>query len=181
MYVHYGDTDKRLDEWIPETDLRNIAGELRHREADNAEGSNTRKRKRDSLSPLSPTPHQPSTDTPGMADGTKPKVPLTEEEFDIRHHKQITAKRNFDKVNFGQWQIKTWCVRVRIPPAVSMLLSYNLLELGTFPHTHYQKPRRTPRGLQMHPHLQPKRPKYQASIAPHLNLMVVHPICWQAD
>ncbi|KII94412.1 hypothetical protein PLICRDRAFT_36682 [Plicaturopsis crispa FD-325 SS-3] len=110
VYVHYGDTDKRLDEWIPDTDLRNVAGELRHREADNAsaEGSNTRKRKRDSLSPLSPTPHQPSTDTPGMADGTKPKVPLTEEEFDIRHHKQITAKRNFDKVNFGQWQIKTW-------------------------------------------------------------------------
>lgn len=35
---------------------------------------------------------------------------MTEEEFDIKHHKQITAKRNFDKVNFGQWRIKTWCV-----------------------------------------------------------------------
>ncbi|KZV77544.1 acyl-CoA N-acyltransferase [Peniophora sp. CONT] len=33
---------------------------------------------------------------------------MTEEEYDIQHHKQITAKRNFDKVNFGQWQIKTW-------------------------------------------------------------------------
>ena len=39
---------------------------------------------------------------------------MTEEEFDIQHHKQITARRNFDKVNFGHWQIKTWCV----PPAL---------------------------------------------------------------
>lgn len=35
---------------------------------------------------------------------------ITEEEYDIQHHKQITAKRNFDKVNFGRWQIKTWYV-----------------------------------------------------------------------
>ncbi|KAG6331645.1 hypothetical protein ID866_7446, partial [Astraeus odoratus] len=34
--------------------------------------------------------------------------PMTEEELDIQHHKQITAQRNFDKVNFGRWQIKTW-------------------------------------------------------------------------
>ncbi|KAI0034324.1 acyl-CoA N-acyltransferase, partial [Vararia minispora EC-137] len=33
---------------------------------------------------------------------------LTEEEFDIQHHKQITSRRNFGKVNFGQWQMKTW-------------------------------------------------------------------------
>ncbi|KAF4584674.1 hypothetical protein EYR40_004660 [Pleurotus pulmonarius] len=33
---------------------------------------------------------------------------ITEEDFDIRHHNKITAQRNFDKVNFGMWQIKTW-------------------------------------------------------------------------
>ncbi|KAI0321443.1 acyl-CoA N-acyltransferase [Amylostereum chailletii] len=33
---------------------------------------------------------------------------MTEEEYDIQHHKQITAKRNFDTVVFGEWQIKTW-------------------------------------------------------------------------
>ena len=38
---------------------------------------------------------------------------MTEEEYDIQQHKQITAKRNFDKVNFGQWQIKTWYVSFR--------------------------------------------------------------------
>ena len=41
------------------------------------------------------------------------EVKMTEEEYDIQQHKQITAKRNFDKVNFGQWQIKTWCVYYR--------------------------------------------------------------------
>jgi hypothetical protein len=40
----------------------------------------------------------------------QPSMQMTEEEFDIEHHKQITARRNFDKVNFGQWQIKTWFV-----------------------------------------------------------------------
>lgn len=33
---------------------------------------------------------------------------MTEEELDIQQHKQITAQRNFDRVNFGKWQIKTW-------------------------------------------------------------------------
>ncbi|KIK04139.1 hypothetical protein K443DRAFT_93701 [Laccaria amethystina LaAM-08-1] len=33
---------------------------------------------------------------------------MTEEDYDIQHHKQITAQRNFDFVNFGEYQIKTW-------------------------------------------------------------------------
>jgi hypothetical protein len=52
-----------------------------------------------------PTP-QAEVEADGEAD-----VKFPEEEFDIQHHKQITAHRNFDKVNFGQWQIKTWCAR----------------------------------------------------------------------
>ncbi|EPQ61148.1 hypothetical protein GLOTRDRAFT_113584 [Gloeophyllum trabeum ATCC 11539] len=33
---------------------------------------------------------------------------MTEEEYDIQHHRQITAKRNFEHVIFGHWKIKTW-------------------------------------------------------------------------
>ncbi|KAH7884038.1 acyl-CoA N-acyltransferase [Phlebopus sp. FC_14] len=33
---------------------------------------------------------------------------MTDEDLDIQYHRQITAQRNFDRVNFGQWQIKTW-------------------------------------------------------------------------
>lgn len=47
---------------------------------------------------------------PGPASRGDSEVKMTEEEYDIQHHKQITAKRNFDKVNFGQWQIKAWYV-----------------------------------------------------------------------
>jgi hypothetical protein len=37
-------------------------------------------------------------------------IPMTEEEYDILHHKQIGARRNFEKVYFGQWEIRTWFV-----------------------------------------------------------------------
>ncbi|EKM60584.1 uncharacterized protein PHACADRAFT_82828 [Phanerochaete carnosa HHB-10118-sp] len=33
---------------------------------------------------------------------------MSEEEYDLEHHKQITARRNFDKVIFGKWSIRTW-------------------------------------------------------------------------
>jgi histone acetyltransferase MYST1 len=99
VYVHYADTDKRLDEWVPESTIRltdvkssNPGPRIRT----NGAGL-TKKRKRSTSS--------------AVQDGEEAKeVKLSEEEYDIEHHKQITAKRNFDKVNFGRWQIKTWCV-----------------------------------------------------------------------
>lgn len=85
VYVHYDGFDKRLDEWIPGTSLKPA-------------NESVRKRRRGTPSP-----------TPTESE-TQPDLLMTEEEFDIKHHKQITAQRNFDKVNFGQWRIKTWCV-----------------------------------------------------------------------
>jgi len=56
------------------------------------------------------------------ADGRHPPPPLmTEEELDIQQHKQITAQRNFDKVNFGKWQIKTWYA---VPSILSLSAPY---------------------------------------------------------
>lgn len=114
VYVHYVNTDKRLDEWISDTALK-------PREEEQAEPSsglhaaNGRKRKRNgpnNTSTSSPTRHR-SVDV-GIEDGdlvpTQDEVIMTEEDYDIQHHKQITAQRNFDKVNFGHWQIKTWYV-----------------------------------------------------------------------
>lgn len=113
VYVHYMNTDKRLDEWIPEDDCIPVIiaqefGELETR----------RKRKRGRPKQVQPT-------SPGRSsslrvsediveafagnDGiTQGEVIMTEEDFDIQHHKQITAQRNFDMVHFGDWQIKTW-------------------------------------------------------------------------
>ncbi|KAH0838749.1 acyl-CoA N-acyltransferase [Lanmaoa asiatica] len=88
-YVHYEGSDKRLDEWIPRSELRRV-------EPDSdalPSGTNNGKRK-----------WEESTSRPGSpTNSTRAK-----EDFDVRHYKQMTAQRNFDKVNFGQWQIRTW-------------------------------------------------------------------------
>lgn len=77
--------------------------------------SSAKKRKRGITSTPSvsrPGSTSPSPDSAGDSERNGSTVPeevvMTEEDYDIQHHKQITAQRNFDKVNFGEWQIKTW-------------------------------------------------------------------------
>jgi len=125
-YVHYLNTDKRQDEWVSE-ELVRPATEHEARTAamgplsSTTNGVQTRKRKRGSeaAQPSSAarrvsnaTNAQPDTSGEGeISNGaeTQPRE-LTEEEYDIQQHRKLFSKRNFDKVVFGQWQIKTWCV-----------------------------------------------------------------------
>lgn len=109
VYVHYVGTDKRLDEWVSE-DL--VSQEPL---------TSTRKRKRN------PVAEEPSDD--GSRAGFKRRVEdsasensmdeeadldtdqvveMTEEDFDLEHHRKLTANRNFDKVIFRHFEIKTW-------------------------------------------------------------------------
>lgn len=114
VYVHYVNTDKRLDEWVTEGDVRPAGGH----EAQGTSNGATRKRKRGSLvgedARRGSSSHSEGDGASGSAqaedrDGAMANTSvITEEEYDIEHHKQITAKRNFDKVNFGKWQIRTW-------------------------------------------------------------------------
>ena len=115
--MHYAHTDKRLDEWVAETAVRvtstSTNGHTPVVQAPNGtpktaaaktNGTHTKKRKRSA-----------SVDKQEGAERAEPRsasqgVKMSEEEYDIEHHKQITAKRNFDKVIFGRWQIRTWCV-----------------------------------------------------------------------
>ncbi|KAI0962849.1 hypothetical protein AcW1_000102 [Taiwanofungus camphoratus] len=108
VYVHYVNTDKRLDEWLPEGAVR-PAGP--HEAM--ANNGTTRKRKRGSMDGEGSasangqvSPRHSDAGSPRLA--TSVPQSITEEEYDIQHHKQITAKRNFDKVIFGRWQIRTW-------------------------------------------------------------------------
>ncbi|PIL30752.1 hypothetical protein GSI_06920 [Ganoderma sinense ZZ0214-1] len=140
VYVHYVNTDKRLDEWVAQRDVRPAAtheadvaatsgaGRKRkrgrpanaHAKAKakanananaNGEGSASRRgspssrdsRLRSGSGSAQPEMQNASTDAARVSASV-----ITEEEYDIEHHKQITAKRNFDKVIFGRWQIKTW-------------------------------------------------------------------------
>ena len=127
-YVHYLNTDKRLDEWVSEELIR-PATEHEAKIAimgpsSSTNGIQTRKRKRgsDAAQPSSSTRRvsnaantQPDTTKEGdTSNGAEPQTTqpreLTEEEYDIQQHRKLFSKRNFDKVVFGQWQIKTWCV-----------------------------------------------------------------------
>ncbi|KAI0717529.1 acyl-CoA N-acyltransferase [Cerioporus squamosus] len=118
VYVHYVNTDKRLDEWVAERDVRLAGGYEAEVAANGHSNGVTRKRKRGSTDGESPRRGSPARANGDAASGSaQPEDPdasmgnasvVTEEEYDIEHHKQITAKRNFDKVIFGRWQIRTW-------------------------------------------------------------------------
>ena len=131
-YVHYLNTDKRLDEWVSEDLIRPAAEHEAGTSAmgpisSTTNGMQTRKRKRGSdvaqpsstarraSNTASTRPDTPTRETPNGA-GTQLTQPreLTEEEYDLQQHRKLFSKRNFDKVVFGQWQIKTWCVRVYV-------------------------------------------------------------------
>lgn len=126
LYVHYVNTDKRLDEWVTERDVRPAGGHEAEVAANGHTNGASRKRKRgstDGQSPRRGSPAQANGDAaaesaqPGDEDANVANASsITEEEYDIEHHKQITAKRNFDKVIFGKWQIRTWCVFFHVLP-----------------------------------------------------------------
>lgn len=115
VYVHYINTDKRLDEWISE-DLVRPANEHEAEKAMPSTPSRKRKRASESLPPASDSEKQPAPEADIEVEQYSLAQPreLTEEEFDLQQHKQLTVKRNFDKVIFGTWQIKTWCVYIML-------------------------------------------------------------------
>nr|GAT58853.1 ham group protein [Mycena chlorophos] len=89
LYVHFVSQDKRMDRWVKESEFLPLPDE-------------SRKRKRD----------QDDEEDDARSYGGVAKEPrtidMTEEEYDLQHHKKIGAQRNFDKVQFGQYIIRTW-------------------------------------------------------------------------
>lgn len=153
-YVHYRNTDKRLDEWVSDELIRPATNHearisIMGPSSSTANGIQTRKRKRESdAAQPSPTTRrvsnaaaaQPETAREEDAsNGTKtqPIQPreLTEEEYDIQQHRKLFSKRNFDKVVFGQWQIKTWCALIYVSLPWVSTRSSGLVYSGTFHHT----------------------------------------------
>lgn len=76
----------------------------------------SRKRKRASRSVPPTNDHDKQAATPDEVSEHSVAQPreLTEEEYDLQQHRKMYEKRNFDKVIFGTWQIKTWCVCILI-------------------------------------------------------------------
>ena len=110
-YVHFLNTDRRLDEWVPESQLR-VAEAHEITEPIEVRG---KKRKRmpshhlGSPSASQNGAHGESQDGVGHSGrSASPGGFESDEDSDTGEHLRITAKRNFDRVNFGHWQIKTW-------------------------------------------------------------------------
>lgn len=99
VYVHYANSDKRLDEWVAERTVRLTETKVTAKASHAPTNGNVKKRKRSASAAEREEEEE---------DAAAKELKMSEEEYDIEHHKQITAKRNFDKVNFGKWQIKTW-------------------------------------------------------------------------
>lgn len=103
-----------MDEWVPENSVKLPGGEAEDRDLGGPSSStNGRKRKRTGQNKSRGSPRSRSFDIPHDLEGLglgDEGVSMTEEEYDIQHHKQITAQRNFDKVYFAHFQIKTWYV-----------------------------------------------------------------------
>ncbi|KAF8627298.1 hypothetical protein AX17_006343 [Amanita inopinata Kibby_2008] len=111
VYVHYQNTDKRMDEWIPAANLRPThvtdpsTSNATPQDAVAAAGMK-RKRGQKSTSPLASGEDMEDVRPTGLA--REETITISEEDYDLEQHKQITAQRNFDRVHFGEWQIKTW-------------------------------------------------------------------------
>ncbi|CAA7267725.1 unnamed protein product [Cyclocybe aegerita] len=108
VYVHYLDTDKRLDEWVKEWQCR-----LDESQPQALSEPTSRKRKRGSHSSEPSSSRRVSATPDGgidEEDGTTQlaEVVMTEEDFDLQHHKQINSQKNFDTIIFETWKITPW-------------------------------------------------------------------------
>ncbi|KAG6373170.1 acyl-CoA N-acyltransferase [Boletus reticuloceps] len=109
-FLHYQGSDKQLDVWMSESELlradalasRTNNGKRKRQVSTSRPGSPTNSTRASSLEAMPLLPDVKTTTA-------SPKDTLTEEDFDaVQRYKQTAAQRNFDKVIFGQWQIKTW-------------------------------------------------------------------------
>ncbi|PPQ69230.1 hypothetical protein CVT25_006947 [Psilocybe cyanescens] len=119
VYVHYIDTDRRMDEWIPE-ELCHLQPPPASSEPKRAEPSKKRRgssRKTQSMHPEAsssngvaapPEPAPPAIEDVDMLAAQPTELVMTEEEFDLRHHQQLHSQKNFDMVIFDVWKIKPW-------------------------------------------------------------------------
>lgn len=110
FYVHYVNTDKRMDEWVPEESCRPDGDTA---QLPQAEFSNRkRKRKRDVNYSLEPSVLNEFALRGVYGENKGSPMPteivMTEEDFDLQHHQQLRAQRNFDVVIFDVWKIKPW-------------------------------------------------------------------------
>jgi histone acetyltransferase MYST1 len=114
VYVHYVNTDKRMDEWVRESDCRlqtatppPLPSASARRGRGRGRGARASTAGTDvemAQAPPLPEPLLPAHPT----ENVQTERIISEEDYDLQHHKQLTAQRNFDMVVFDSWKIKPW-------------------------------------------------------------------------
>ncbi|KEP49487.1 putative myst histone acetyltransferase [Rhizoctonia solani 123E] len=117
-YVHYEGRDKRLDEWVPTSAVRldnDSTGQANETDLDSQDGSRAKKRNRTTGPSLAHSDGTPATtqddevNSPATLPSTLgPSIHTRDQTEAAQQHIALTAQRNFDRVNFDQWHIKTW-------------------------------------------------------------------------
>jgi histone acetyltransferase MYST1 len=99
-----------MDEWVPEECCRRVGDGAQLPQAEFT--NRKRKRKRDVNYSLEPSALNGFSLRGVYAKDKGSQMPteivMTEEDFDLQHHQQLRAQRNFDVVIFDVWKIKPW-------------------------------------------------------------------------
>ena len=99
-----------MDEWVPEDCCRRDGDGAQLPQAEFT--NRKRKRKRDVNYSLEPSALNGFTLRGVYGEDKESPMPteivMTEEDFDLQHHQQLRAQRNFDVVIFDVWKIKPW-------------------------------------------------------------------------
>ncbi|KAF8603301.1 acyl-CoA N-acyltransferase [Ceratobasidium sp. AG-I] len=128
-YVHYDGLDKRLDEWVPVEAVELIhnppTSQTHHPDLESEGATRGKKRNRTTGPAAGLTPRSDNTlgapersatpqedDTNSLPNHLPPTLGPSLHTLDqteaAQQHRALTARRNFDRVNFGHWHIKTW-------------------------------------------------------------------------
>ncbi|KAG8899822.1 hypothetical protein FRB99_006437 [Tulasnella sp. 403] len=107
-YIHYVNTDKRLDEWVPANTIQLVS-------APTPPASSAGIKRKRSHSVDDSADQSTALDNSARSSTSPPRAPMDhlaeskeQDQEAVNEHQRITAKRNFEKVIFGAWQIKTW-------------------------------------------------------------------------
>ncbi|KAG9126505.1 hypothetical protein FRC07_003211, partial [Ceratobasidium sp. 392] len=150
-YVHYHGLDKRLDEWVPMNAVEIISnpptaqtlnpelqneGATRGKKRNRTTGPTTASHSDTTLAvpDRSTTPQEdpPDSLTNHLPSALGPSLHTRDQTEAAQQHRALTARRNFDHVNFDDWHIKTW-----------YFSPYPSFDDDTETHT---RPRATPEG-----------------------------------
>jgi len=106
VYVHYIGFDRRMNGWIPKADCKPLVPKKRPGRPSTKRA--TTEGLTDNRASTTALSSRGRSVAPPIANGkaSVKEIEMTEEEYDLLQHK--LPDKNFEKVCFGNWEVKTW-------------------------------------------------------------------------